>query len=240
MKVPGFLKLENDSLLFDNNEGEFVFYVPEYYFERGYAVMYGDMISLIGVLDYAIFDKNGKHSGLKPFRFPTLFLTYPGETEKIKNVKLTKTSETQDYRLLKYKKGDQIVVQTKVPQNIGTAEEFYKMFTSGKLPTTIRYDVLHEYFIDNIELCGSKYGLNMQIFGIVIGEMCRNPNNVKEPFRVTQMKDMTAYKPVNISEIPRYVSPYTAVTSENWDESLTNAMTNNTPKNSPLERLFMD
>lgn len=239
MGMPGFLKKVGDSLEFDG-EGEFIFYVPEIYFARQFAISYGENIHIIGVLDYTIVDKNGKNNGLRSFRFPTVFTTRPYEVEKIKNTKLTKTSDPDDYRLLKYKKGDKIMVSTLVPKEISNSELFYKMFTTGKLPTTIPYDKLHEYFIDNIELSGAKYGLTMQIFGIIVGEMCRNPKNLKEPFRLTDMKDITAYKPVNITDIPKYVSPYTSVTSENWDVSVVNAMVNKEAKYSPLEKLFMD
>lgn len=239
MTIPKFLKKEGDKVLF-NDKGEFVFFVPEMYFERKYALIYGDMVNLIGVLDYAVYDENGKHNGLKPFRFPTIFLTKPSSIEKVKNIKLIKSSEPQDYRLLKYKKGDQIVVSTKVPAIINNAEEFYKMFTSGKLPTTIDYDKIHEYFTDNIKLSGSSYNINMQFFGVIVGEMCRNPKNLKEPFRYTDMKDMKAYKPINIVDIPKYISPYTAVTSQDWNDSLVNAIINNDHKYSPLERLFME
>lgn len=68
-KVPKFLKREGDSLVFDQ-EGQFVFYVPEVFFSRGDAQIKGEYVNLLGILDYAIFDKNGKHDGLKRFYFP--------------------------------------------------------------------------------------------------------------------------------------------------------------------------
>lgn len=239
MDIPGFLKRDGDSLVF-TEKGEFVFYVPEMYFERSYAIIYGEYVNLIGILNYAIFDEKGKHSGLKTFNFPTVFLSKPSEIEKVKNIKLTNTSIEQDYRLLKFKKGDVIVVSVKVPQMVDNAEEFYKIFTSGKLPNTIKYDELQNYFTENIELNGAKYGLNMQIFGVIIGEMCRSSKDKKILFRHTDMKDMTDYQTLNITEIPKFVSPFTSITSENWDESVVNAIINKNAKYSPLESLFMD
>ena len=238
MSIPNFLKKEGDSLLFNNDKGEFVFYVPEIYFERKNALIIGEFVNLIGILDYAIFDDKGKHSGLKPFRFPTVFLSKPGAIEKLKDVKLTTTSSKQDYRLLKYKKGDQIVVSTKVPQMITNAEEFYGLFLGGKLPTTIPYDKLHEYFIENIELNGANYGVTTQLFGIVVSEICRDSSDLSKPFRLAKSRSMYEYTPINIKDCPNYVSPYVAITSENWDESMVNAILNDNPKYSPMEKLL--
>ena len=58
----------------------------------------------------------------------------------------------------------------------------------------------------------------------------------------TDMKDMNKYKPINIKMVPKYISPYTAITSENWDESVRAAVlmkgnSENTPE-SPLEKVL--
>jgi len=235
--VPKFLKRDKDSLLF-NQKGELVFYVPEMYFERKFALMVGDYVNLIGVLDYAVFDEKGKSSGLKQFRFPTVFLARPSEMEKSKNVKLTKNSPEQDYRLLKFKQGDQVIVSVKVPQMVDNAEEFFKIFNSGKLPNTIPYNEIQNYFLENIRLNGADYGITAQLFGIMISESFRDINNPKILFRHTNMKDMNAYSGISVKSIPKYVSPSASITSENWDESLMYAMLNENPKYTPLEKLL--
>lgn len=239
MQVPKFLKREGDSLLY-NQEGELVFYVPEEYFSRNFAIIMGEYVNLIGLLDYAIFNTNGKHNGLKQFRLPTVFLSKPGEIEKIRNVKLTAHSEPQDYRLLKFKKGDTVIVSVRVPQIVDNAEEFFKIFLSGSLPTTIPYDKLHEYFPENIRLNGADYGLNMQQFGIIVSEMARDPKDHTKLFRHTSMNNMNEYTSISIKDIPKYVSAFTSITSENWDEAVINAITNKNPGYSPLEKLFTD
>lgn len=235
--IPKFLKRDKDALLF-NNDGEFVFYVPEIYFQRKFAIVIGEYVNLLGVLDYAIFDSNGKSSGLKQFRFPTVFLSKPYTIEKVKGVQLTKNTEEQDYRLLKFKKGDQIVVSVKVPKSVENAEEFFKIFMTGKLPTTIPYDEFHNYFLENIRLNGGNYGISAQLFGIIIGEVSRDVNNPSKLFRHTDIKDMNAYKCISVKDIPKTVSPSAAITSENWDESLVNAMVNKNIKYTPLEKLL--
>jgi len=233
-----FLKRDNDSILF-SGEGEFIFYVPEYFFETKNAVIIGEYVNILGILNYTI-ETNGKNIGLKTFKFPSVLLTKPYAIEKVKNIKLIKNSEEQDYRLLKYKEGDQIIVSTKVPNDIKNVEDFYQMFLiTGKIPTTIPYNELQKYYLKTMEVNGSKYGVNIQLFGIVISEQCRDPKDLSKPFRLSNEKDMTNYLPVSIKTIPKYISPYTAITSENWDEALVSAIMAKDGEESPMEKIIM-
>ena len=267
--VPKFLKRDGDSLLF-NQDGQFVFYVPEIYFSRGDAQFKGEYVNLLGILDYTIIDDSGKNCGLKRFYFPTVFLCKPSRTEKVKNVHLKKVLQpkvlhnaavwdddpttiantnnedydndsvhAQDYRLLIFEKGDAVVVSTKVPQNIANVEDFYRIFLTGKLPTTIPYDKLHEYFPESIRLNGASYGINMQMFGIVIGEMCRDPRDPAKAFRHTNFRDQRSYSAISIKNLPKYISPNSSISSENWDLGVIGAIMNPSDKSSPLEKLLM-
>lgn len=237
-KLPPFVKRDGDAILF-NQDGEFIFYVLDEFFQKEYAIVKGEYINLIGVLDYAIFDNTGKNSGLKRFYFPSVFLTKPYKMDKMKNVKLTANQEPRDYRLLRYMKGDAIIVSTKVPQEVNNMEEFYKVFLYGKLPTTIPYNKLHEYMDKNCKINGNSYGLNMQVFGMVISEFCRDPKDLSRPFRMTPMNDMTAYKAISVKDIPKYISPHQSISSENWDNAVVGAIMHPTDVESPLEKLVM-
>lgn len=238
MAVPSFLKQDGDALLF-NQEGQFVFYVPEIYFDRGDAEIKGEYVNLIGILDYTIYNKSGGNIGLKRFYFPTVFLCKPSRIEKLKQIKLKANVEKQDYRLLIFEKGDAVVVSVRVPQNISNVEDFYKIFLCGKLPTTIPYDKMQDYFVDSMELNGSSYGMSLQIFGIVISEMCRSQHDISKAFRHTDIKDMMAYRAISIKDLPKYISPNASISSENWDTGVIGAIMNPNTTNSPMERLIM-
>lgn len=238
-QVPNFLRREGDSLIF-NQDGEFIFYVPEIYFDRKIAEIDGEYVNIMGVLDYAIFEPSGRHTPLRTFQHPTIFTTRPSAIEKSKNVTLTKNSDTQDYRLLKYKKNDVIVNSVLTPKDVTNAEKFYAMFLiSGRLPNTVRYDKIQEYFIDNAKLNGFSYGMNLQMFGIIISEAIRAKNNLSKPFRLSGSNDMTNYQTINIKDLPKYISPYAALTSENWDNGVVGAITNTNTVDSPMEKLLM-
>ena len=256
--VPSFLKRDGDALLF-NQSGQFVFYVPELYFDRGDAQIKGEYINLLGILDYTIFNEDGSNIGLKRFYFPTVFLCKPSRIEKAKKLHLKKALMTnvlhnsavleddssddeiynQDYRLLIFEKGDAVVVSTKVPQNIANVEDFYKIFLTGKLPTTIPYDKLQDYFIEAMSLNGSSYGMSLQMFGVVVSEMCRDPKNPTKAFRHTKFNDQRSYRAISIKDLPKYISPSSSITSENWDLGVMGAIMNPSNTSSPMEKLLM-
>lgn len=237
-QVPKFLRRDGDALLF-NDDGELIFYVPDTYFDRGDAFIVGEYVNLIGIFDYSVFDKNGKNNGLHRFNFPSVFLSKPYTIEKQKGIKLTASQPPTDYRLLRFKKDDAVVVSVRVPQSNSNIEDFYKIFLYGKLPRTIPVDKLHEYFIDNINLNGADYGVNLQMFGFIFSEMCRDPKNLSRAFRHTKYTDPTAYTMISIMDLPKYISPNQSIGSQNWDSAIVGAINNPTNVESPLEKLLM-
>lgn len=237
-KVPPFIKRSGDALLY-NGDGEFIFYVPEIYFERKGAEVIGEYVRLVGVMDYSIFKPNGSNIGLKRFDFPTVFLTKPCEIEKKKQIKLKSHMQPDDFRLLHYKQDDVIVVNVHVPQEIQNVEDFYTIFTTGHLPVTIPYDKMQDYFEESMNLNGGSYGLSLQMFGVIISEMCRSATNLDVPFRLSHDTNMTNYRSLNIRDVPKYISAYSSITSENWDNAVTGALTSTKVSNSPMEKLLM-
>lgn len=240
MAIPSWLKRDGESILY-NGDGYFAFFVPERYFDgknSAKAIIYGEYVNLFGILDYQLFSSNGKANGpVRCFKFPTVFLTKPTSIEKVRNIKIADWSAAQDYRVLKYEKNSQIVVSTKVPQDLQNVEFFYSLFLGGNLPTTIPYEELYTYLIENIELAGESYGLTNQILGIVVSEMARDPNNLEKAFRNSNAQH---YISIDIKDIPKFISPYSAITSENWDEAVVNAIENKSTRDIPMEKILMD
>ena len=240
MEIPKFLKQEEDSLIFDG-EGEFQFIVPEDYFTTKNAFLIGDLVNIIGILDYTIVSPNGKNNGLNPFKFPTVMLTRPSAIEKLKQVKLVKTAPIDDYRIFHYRKGDQVIVSTKVPQDIQNVEDIMKLFLiSGHIPCTIPYDKIQDYFPESIRLNGSNFEVDLHLFGVMISELCRTKGDLETPFRLSKNNNMLDYQPMSVKEIPKLVSPFESLISENWDRSVQGAiLTKGKTSNSPLEKILM-
>lgn len=241
MNLPYFLSKEGNALVYNQDNSTFVFYVPANYFNNtskvNIAVISGEYVSFIGVCNWAIIDEKGKRGEVRPFTFPTMFLCKPYEIEKVKGLRLDNTEES-DYVLLKFKKGDEVVTSTKVPQLIDNVEIFFKMaIITAKIPTSIPYDKLWELYFESAKLNGFSYNMNIQLFGILIASISRDKNDITRPFCATSMKDMTDYMPIDIKLVPKYISPYTAITSENWDESIRAAILMKDKDDAPLSPL---
>lgn len=247
MRCPSFLKQVGDSLVFNLDDSEFVFYVPESYFDNTsknpIAQVDGEYVSMIGLCNYAIIDKNGKRGQLKLFNFPTMILCKPYTIEKVKDLKLDENIDPDDYRLLRFAKDDEVISQTRVPRLVDNVELFYKLTViSAKTPTTVPYDVGWKLFMDNMDLNSSSYGLSAQLFGVLWAALCRDPKDISKPFRLSKMENMNAYKPITIKLVPKFISPYTSLTSENFDESLQSAIMMKDKEDipfTPLEKIIM-
>jgi len=52
--------------------------------------------------------------------------------------------------------------------------------------------------------------------------------------------DMHGYKSIAIKEVPKYVSPFTAITSENWNEAIISSINmDNKEIYTPMEKIMM-
>jgi hypothetical protein len=239
--LPSFVKEEKTKLLFSGQDKEMVAYIPEKYFDRHIAEQIGEYIEIIGIFSYTVQDlKTGKNNGLKLFRFPTLFVTKPGSIEKVKGIQLSKDSEVEDYRVFRYRDGDEIASSTEVVQSIANVEKFINLwYVLGSINNVIPYDKLVDYILDNMALNGNSYGLNVQMIGFTVSELCRSVKDPKIPFRLSGSDNMHAYKSLSVKNNSKLTSPYTAIISEDFDESLIYAMMNETPKDTPLEKVLM-
>ena len=241
VKAFEFLYKDSDSIRFKLKDKELVLYVPEKYFERGLAEQVGDRITLLGVCDYTIQDLNtGENNGLNRLKFPSLFDTIPYSIEKVKDIKLKSYTPKMNYRVLRYRKDNVVISGFKVTQFIGNVEKFISLFfILGFIINTIPYDELHEYVQESANLNGFSYGLTAQMIGIILGEICRSNKDDNVPFRLSGSSDMHAYKSMSVRNISKHISPYTAIISEDFNESAMYAIMNETPKDTPLEKILV-
>ena len=245
--VPAFLKYKNDTVYY-NGDGELIYYIPEEYFtdtKNPIAMVVGQYVSTLGIFDWALVSNNGKISEAKPFRYPTIIMCKPNYIEKQKDVSLAGTRK-RDYRVLHFKNEDEAISSVNTPEIIDNVLAMLKMsiVNGNKLPSTIPYDKLHEYFPESMALNGSSYNLNMQLFGIMVSESCRDPKDLSKPFRLSKSNDMTGYSQISIKQIPNYANPYVVLTSENFDESLMASViisdeNEEDMPTTPLEKVFM-
>lgn len=237
-KIPGFLRLVNNTTLIFNSDGELRFYVPEKYFTNKSAEVLGNSIILLGSVQYGL--KTGNKETLNIFSYPSRITCTPSEVIKEKNLVVGK-ADADDYRILLFKKGDVVIDSIYTIQNIANVEDLFRiMVISGNIPNFIPYEDLYEYFLYPMEVNGGNYGISAQAFGIFVSKLCRQKDNLEKEFRLSKnkLKNNTNYSSISIKQVPKYISPYTAITSENWDESVVAAIMNKNKVDVPLEKLM--
>ncbi len=243
--LPKFLKQEGNALVY-NSTGELVYYIPDAYFtdvKNPTAMIMGQYVYAIGVFDWGLIDDKGKLLKSHIFKYPTMIQCKPYRIEKVKSFSLRNT-KPMDYQVLHFRKGDEAISDINIPNTVDNVENLFgaMVITGGRQPHTIPYDKLHEYPEQSMELNGLSFKINMQFFGIMFSELERDPNDISKPFRHTAMNDMTNYQQVAIDVVPKYTSPYVALTSKNFDESLMASIMlsgedEDKIKNSPLEKV---
>ena len=229
--LPNWMKVKDDALYY-NGAGAFIFFVPETFFSHNHAIIEGEVVHLIGVLNWAIVKDGDDPSSYslksKPFEYPTAISTRPGKVEKVKGLKIVESQKPQDFRIFHYtnNKQDQILASLHTVEDITNVEECMSIFeTTGKVPPGISYYDLYRYYMDPMQLNGKSYPISAQEFGVLYAEECRSKEDRTVPFRLTKAldKDPYAYDSISVKEIPKLVSPFTAITTENWDKAVINA-----------------
>ena len=237
--IPSYMKKDGDTLYY-NGDGELIYYVPEKFFSTNNAITIGEYIEVMGIFNYDVFDKSGKARGLKLFKFPTMIKCKPTSISKESEMLLKGTHTAMPYRLLHFKNGSELICSTRVTKEIVNTEKFINLLFRANLPENIKYDELYELILLNAKLNGVNYKVTDQLIGLLVSEICRDPKDFSKPFRLSKETDMTAYKAVPITQIPKYISAYTAVTSENADEAIASAIENKSHTESPLEKVMMN
>jgi len=249
-EIPPFAKRDEDALLF-NQDGRLEYYIPEDYFgtsKSSSATVEGSYVKLMGSFNYRIYDEDGKAGKLMTFNFPTMFLCKPGKIDKIKNMKLDPDLDEDDYRVFTFTKGDQLITRIHVEQNVDNVAEIFRLhIQTGRIPNSIPYDTLYQYPFECMALNSGTYKVHSQAMGLLYSKICRDPDDISNPFRLSKAyKDkMTGYKVISIKEAAKYISPFVSLTSENLDESIISAvLLSDAEKNgakhkeSPLERVI--
>ena len=239
--IPSFLRIDGEKLLFNKDDEELVAYIPEKFFERKLAEIEGDYINLIGIFVYTVQNlKTGKNIGLHNFLYPTTITTRPGDMEKAKNIRLIKDSDPENYRIFRYRKDDIVINSTKTVQHISNVEKVLNLlFILGSIPNTIPYDIIGDILFESMDIYGGSFGISAQVMGIVVSEVCRAKNKKNIPYRLSGSTDPHDYKSLSLKNVSQLTSPYTALISDDFDESILYAMMNNEPKHTALEKILV-
>ena len=113
---------------------------------------------------------------------------------------------------------------------------------------TIPYNELYQYPFECMALNSGTYKIHAQAMGLLYSKICRDPEDISTPFRLSKTANskMTGYTSISIKEASKYISPFVSLTSENLDEAIMSAVLlsdeeksgKRTHKESPLERVI--
>lgn len=246
--IPPFSRRDGDALLF-SGEGYLEYYIPDEYFGSKSTTVEGSYLKILGSFNYRIFDAKGKPGKLKIFNYPTIFMCKPGKIERNVKLQLDPTLDETVYGVLRFFDGDQLITRIHTEKYIDNVSELFRLhLRTGNVPNSIPYDTLFSYPFDAMELNSGKFSVHSQAIGLLYSKICRDPEDVNVPFRLSKAidKSMTGYKPISIKRAAKLISPFVAMTSENIDESIMVAVmmsddekTGKTKhKESPLEKIM--
>lgn len=242
MPLPPYVSKTNNKLIYTAKDGEILYYIPEDYFDLSLAEIVGEYVEVMGIFCYVYIDGSGKSDHVKHFKNPTMVKCKPSKIDKIRNFRIETTPTPSDYRVLHFFTGAELLSETAVPMEIDKVEKFVNMLRQGHLPNYIPYNEIQDYMIMNAKLNDFNYQVSNQIIGMLISELYRDASDYSRPYRLTDMQDMMHYKALSIEKVPKYISAYTAITSENPDEAIASAMVNKGTEatHSPLEKIMMN
>lgn len=236
--LPSWVKEEDDKAIF-TGKGEVIYYVPKKYFDKKVASIIGEKVECLGIFQYCYFDETGKKGKLKWFKFPTIIECIPSSISN-QVFQLDGTNEETEYRLLHFSEGSELLSSVYTTKSALNVEAFLKMLDSASLAPGIPYEEIYEYMVLNAQYNNFSYKVSHQILGLVISELCRDPDDISKPFRLSKYTDSKSYKMIGIKNVPKYTSSFTALTSEDPDAAIASTIINKGTGTSPLERVLMN
>lgn len=244
MKYP-FFKLENNQFIFTGEKMNV--YIPKEYFDpdKNMATFYGNKIETIGMIFFRIFKSEDDTNGGSLFQLKlpqNIFINY--SDIKLGKGKLAKSLDEDEYYILTINKNmvfiDSVVTICSGNNIANTAN----LFNTAKVPQNINYGELLDIYLSSTELNKTDYREQNVILEACISAICRNKDNLDEPFRMLLAKNPNTselnYKMISIKDLAMLSSTFSALSSEDINRailsSVNKARTNGLEDESPIEK----
>jgi len=241
--ISNYFVEKDNKLYFNGNYMEV--YIPEFYFEKEIATLLTDKVKTLGIFNFKVFssEQNKDKADLHIFKFPSFIETKPSSFEK-ETLKLSKDFDEDSYRILKYYKNDEFIVNLNIVKSTDTTKFFIELLHAGKLPKSIPYNEIVDLELASSFINGSNLGVPSTVIELIASEICRDKNDLSKPFRFKagskNKVSLYDYKPINIKTISTVTSTFTAVTFEDINYNLVTSINktryNETETESPIEK----
>ena len=227
-------------------------YIPKKLFEpdeetkSSIAVQYADGFKVVGLFNMRFYESDDvprDSTKLRTFNFPNMIMTYPTDFTSAK-LKLTETSEADQYLVLMYYMGDVVMMAEEI-QSTANCTKFLNMITKGKIPNTIPYEHFEAIWQTNFRINKFNPRVPSVILQLIWSEMCRDPDDITRPFRMLYGKgnvDSTAYTETNMNNVAAATSVFSALSFEKIKEKLAASInmtkTGTEQRRSPVEEVL--
>jgi hypothetical protein len=217
-------------------------YIPTEYFDNNnFAIIEGSTVETLGIV-YIREYKDGKEQELKFLNIPTSIklMLYENEQEEIKV-----RNKPLKVLTLKYLK-DSYVLNQSITRDKKIAERFLNLILMGKLPKTIAYPDVINLWLKNLEISGVDFKVPIKIYEMIIANIYRNANNMKERFGQVYGKQTNptgyGYATGNVRDIVENLSTFSGFIYEDINRMITsginNSLDNVEEQQSPLEKII--
>ena len=216
-------------------------YIPLDYFDGNFAVNKGSSIETIGLL-YTRAYNDGAEGPIKLLNIPAVInvMVYDFQQEEIKV-----NGKSLQVMTLKYLKDSYVLHQT-VQKGREVPEAFLNSMLMGKLPNTLNYAKVIDIWWRNLIISGVSYKVPSKIYEMIIANIYRNPNNVKQRYGEYYGKQTNPngydYKTGNVRDVVEGLSTFSGMVYEDINRMITSGINNSLDgieePVSPLEKII--
>ena len=216
-------------------------YIPLNYFDGNFAVNKGASIETIGVF-YTRAYNAGVEGPIRLLNIPAVInvMVYDFQQEEIKV-----NGKSLQVMTLKYLKDSYVLHQT-VQKGREVAEAFLNSMLMGKLPNTLNYAKVIDIWWRNLIISGVSYKVPSKIYEMIIANIYRNPNNVKQRYGEYYGKQTNPngydYKTGNVRDVVEGLSTFSGMVYEDINRMITSGINNSLDgieePVSPLEKII--
>lgn len=194
-------------------------------FEKYKMLTIGDDVSALAIFEIVV----GNES--RGFFLPAAVKMKP-------SVVSFETVDGTDFVKCEFHKGDTFIDDTTVVQNANIAYIVFEEFIDGaRIPKFMRYDNLAFIFDIIKRITGSSIPAEHAAFEMIYAYLSRNPKNVREMWRLTNMNGSPKY--FKLKDVPHVaVSTTSKLISAYLNDSIASSMVNASEDNSDIEELL--
>lgn len=202
--------------------------IPADYLTRGIAEVDGKDLKTVGIFYFDVYgEKSSEYDDEDPFKKPNRYFLKLPTYIKMEPSRFfqTRDEEKRTLHIFEFAYGDNFLSTIKVKQDWKVVSKMIDILIQGFLPKSVKYNDIYQMikqctYINNISL-----NVADTILEILIAELNRNPDNIRQPFRILINNkpdfDTRESKRVKIDMLGRLNNTFAALSSADPKQGVT-------------------